>query len=547
MMKRSVRAIILLTLVVGTTLGVVADARNARPNILIILADDMGFSDAGCYGGEIATPNLDGLAKNGLRFTQFYNTTRCWPTRAAILTGYYAQQVRRDTVPGVPSGGRGVRPAWARLLPEMLKPLGYRSYHCGKWHVDGKPLENGFDRSYYLEDCGRYFSPRTHFEDDRKLPAVEPDSGYYSTSAIADHAIRHLKEHADKHADRPFFQYLCFTAPHFPLHALPEDIARYRDRYRGGWDEVRQERWQRMKAMGIVNNDLPMLEREVGPPYHFPEALKLLGPGEINRALPWVELSDRQREFQSTKMAIHAAMIDCMDREIGRVLDQLRAIGAFENTLILFLSDNGASAEIMVRDEGHDPSAAAGSGASHLCLGPGWSSAANTPLRRHKTWVHEGGISTPLIVHWPGGITTRGKLRHTPGHVIDLVPTILDLAGGRRFETWNGQPVPAPPGRSLVPLFARDGSVARDCLWWQHEGNRAIRVGNWKLVAAGAEAPWELYDLATDRGESRNLAGERPETALELEEAWKWHFEEFRRLAGEELGDSPSVNSRKPE
>ena len=512
-----------------------ASASAPRPNVLIILADDMGFSDAGCYGGEVVTPNLDHLAQNGLRFTQFYNTARCWPTRAAILTGYYAQQVRRDTVPGVPSGGRGVRPAWARLLPQMLQPLGYRSYHSGKWHVDGKPLQNGFDRSYHLEDCGRYFNPRVHFEDDQKLPPVPPGSGYYATIAIADHAIKQLRDHAEKHAGKPFFQYLCFNAPHFPLQALPEDIARYQDRYAQGWDAVRQERWQRMKALGLVNHDLPALERQVGPPYHFPEALKLLGPGETNRPVPWTELSDEQRAFQPTKMALHAAMIDRMDREIGRVLDQLRAMGAFENTLILFLSDNGASAEIMVRDNGHDPAAAPGSARTHLCLGPGWSSAANTPLRRHKTWVHEGGISTPLIAHWPKGITSRGQLRRTPGHVIDLVPTILDLAGGKRFETWNGRPVPPPPGKSLMPLFAQDGTVAHDFIWWQHEGNRAIRMGAWKLAAAGENAPWELYDLSIDRGESHNLAEARPAKKRELEAAWRQHFEEFGALAKRDL------------
>jgi arylsulfatase len=527
-MNRFLQGIILLSLFLGISPAV---AGAERPNILIILADDMGFSDAGCYGGEVATPNLDRLAKDGLRFTQFYNTARCWPTRAAILTGYYPQQVRRDTVPGVPSGTRGARPEWARLLPEMLMPLGYRSYHSGKWHVDGKPLENGFDRSYHLEDCGRHFSPRVHFEDDRKLPPVEPGSEYYSTRAIADHAVAHLQEHAGKYPGKPFFQYLCFTAPHFPLHALPEDIARYHDRYSGGWDAVRQERRQRMIRMGLVKHDLPALEPEVGPPYHFPEALNRLGAGEINRPLPWSELSEGQRAFQAVKMAVHAAMIDRMDREIGRVLDQLRAMGAFENTLILFLSDNGASAEIMVRDDGHDPSAAPGSAPSHLCLGPGWSSAANTPLRRHKTWVHEGGISTPLIVHWPAGIAARGELRRAAGHVIDLVPTIVDLAGGTRFETWNGQPVPTPPGRSLVPLFARDGSVAHKYLWWQHEGNRAVRIGDWKLVAAGTDAPWELYDLGTDRGESRNLASARPEKARELEMVWRERLEEFRALA----------------
>ncbi len=198
------------------------------PNVLIILADDLGYSDLGCYGGEIATPHLDALAAGGLRFTQFYNTGRCWPTRAALLTGYYAQQVRRDKVAGVRSGGRGQRPDWARLLPEMLRPLGYRSYHSGKWHIDGMPLENGFDRSYYLRDQGRFFNPRVHHEDDQKLPPVKPGTGYYGTIAIADHAVKCLREHAAKYADQPFFHYLAFTAPHFPLHALPQDIARYR-------------------------------------------------------------------------------------------------------------------------------------------------------------------------------------------------------------------------------------------------------------------------------------------------------------------------------
>src|SRR5262245_51291336 len=227
-----------------------------RPNIVLILADDLGFSDLGCYGGEIQTPHLDALAKDGLRFSQFYNTARCWPTRAALLTGYYAQQVRRDTIPGLPSGGRGARPSWARLLPEMLRPLGYRAYHSGKWHIDGLPVQGGFDHSYLLQDQGRFFNPRVHFEDDRKLPAVEKGTGYYATTAIADHALKCLREHAETHADRPFFHYLAFTAPHFPLHALPEDIARYRDTYRKGWDAARAERWKRIKEMKLVAGEL---------------------------------------------------------------------------------------------------------------------------------------------------------------------------------------------------------------------------------------------------------------------------------------------------
>jgi arylsulfatase A-like enzyme len=516
------------------------------PNVLLILADDLGFSDLGCYGGEIATPNLDKLARGGLRFTQFYNTTRCWPTRAALLTGYYAQQVRRDTLPGISSGSRGVRPTWAPLLPDVLGPLGFRSYHSGKWHLDGLPLENGFDHSYWQQDEGRNFSPQRHAEDGRPLPPVKSSDGYYSTTAIAEHAIKYLKEHAEHHAGKPFFQYLAFTVPHFPLHAPAEDIARYQGKYRGGWDEVRQARWRRQKEMGLVSGDLPAMERDLGPPYPFPEALKKVGPAEVNRPLPWSELTAEQKEFQATKMAIHAAMVDRMDREIGRVLQQVKGMGAWDNTLVLFLSDNGASAEMMVRDDGHDPKAESGSAATHLCLGPGWSSAANTPFRRHKTWVHEGGICTPLVVHWPRGITARGELRHNVGHVIDVVPTILELAGGKRPETWKGEPVPPPPGKSLVPVLAKDGTVTHNSLWWLHENNRAVRVGDWKIVAAGAGAPWELFDLKTDRCEAHDLAARHPDKVRELEQAWQREFEAIRALATRDLPPETKPAKKKP-
>jgi len=525
-----------LTAVLGLLLawGRADAAEAARPNVLIILADDLGYSDLGCYGGEIRTPNLDALAKDGLRFTQFYNTARCWPTRASLLTGYYAQQVRRDTVPGVKSGGQGVRPPWARLLPEMLRDRGYRSYHSGKWHLDGKPLQNGFDHSYLLQDTGRHFRPRVHFEDDRPLPPVQPDSGYYSTTAITDHAVKCLKEHAEKYPDRPFFQYVAYTAPHFPLQAPPEDIARYRDTYRQGWETIRAARWKRIQDLKLVVGPLSEPERNVGPPYNYPDALKKLGPGEVNRPLPWDTLTDEQRAFQAAKMAVHAAMIDRMDREIGRLLDQLRAMKAMDDTVIVFLSDNGASAEIMVRDDGHDPTARPGSAATHLCLGPGWSTVANTPFRLHKTWVHEGGICTPLIVRWPKGIAGKGELRHNPGHVIDVVPTVLELAGAKRPEQWDGKPVPPPPGKSLVPVLARDGTVSHDELWWGHEGNRAIRVGNWKLVAAGDKGPWELFDLGVDRSETNNLADKHPDKVRALAQLWARRAEEFRQLAAKD-------------
>ena len=507
------------------------------PNVMVILADDLGYSDLGCYGGEISTPNLDRLAANGLRFTQFYNTGRCWPTRAALLTGYYPQQVRRDRVPNIPSGSGGKRPAWARLLPEMLRRSGFRSYHSGKWHVDGMPVKNGFDRSYYLRDQGRFFNPKVHFRDDRRLPPVQPGTGYYGTVAIADHAIDCLREHRRDFADRPFFHFVAFTAPHFPLHALPEDIARYQNTYHPGWNVMRARRWQRIQSLGLIQGRLSEVELDVGPPYHFPKALEILGRGEVNRPLEWSSLDDQKQAFQSAKMSLHAAMIDRMDREIGRIVDQLRTMDALNNTLILFFSDNGASAEIMVRDDGHDAQAAPGSAATYLCLGPGWSTASNTPFRRHKTWVHEGGIATPLIAHWPDGISDRGLLRHSPGHVTDLAPTILDVTGATRFEEWDGKPVPTAPGVSLRPDFVRDGAVAHDWIWWCHEGNRAIRQQDWKLVAA-RDQPWELYNLAEDRAETRNLAQAHPDKVQSLAALWEQNWTEFQSLAAKDLNDS---------
>lgn len=521
----------LFLLAVAFVIVQVASSASAaeRPNVVIILADDMGFSDLGCYGGEIRTPNLNALAENGLRFTQFYNTARCWPTRAALMTGYYAQQVRRDTLPGVPSGHSGKRPDWARLLPDMLKPLGFRCYHSGKWHIDGGVLAGGFDRSYRIADHNRHFGPQVRFKNDRQLPPVAPNSGFYTTTAIADFAIECLRDHQRDYPDRPFFQYVAFTSPHFPLQAPPEDIARYRDRYREGWEVVRQERWERVRKLGIRTGKLSAVERDLGP--NAKKALAILGPGEANRPLPWAELTEEQREFQATKMAIHAAMVDRMDQEIGRIVDQLRAMGALENTLMFFLSDNGASMEIMVRGDGHDPSAAPGSAASFLCLGPGWATVANTPHRRHKMFTHEGGITTPLIVHWPKGIEAKGEVRRNVGHVIDLAPTILDVVGGHGPRKWDGQDVPSPPGKSLAPAFARDGSVGRDYLWWLHQGNRAIRAGDWKLVAGGGKGPWELYNLADDPTETNNLAKVYPERVKRLKRAWNELAEEFRNDA----------------
>lgn len=527
---------LMLVMGLALTLGYSSTAAaSGVPNILLIVADDLGYSDLGCYGSEISTPHLDELAAGGLRFTQFYNTGRCWPTRASILTGYYAQQIRRDTLPGIRSGTAGIRPEWARLLPQYLERIGYRSYHSGKWHVDGLPRANGFVRSYCLEDHDRYFSPRRHLEDDRPLPSPQAEGDYYATTAITDYALRYLTDHHRSYRDKPFFCYVAYTAPHFPLHARADDIAKYRMKYHNGWDVIRAARGRRLIDLEIIQCRPAEIERDLGPPYRFPEALKKLGPSEVDRPVPWDQLSNQQRRFQADKMAIHAAMVDRIDQEIGRIIAYLKATGQLANTLILFLSDNGASAEIMIRGDGHDPSAEPGSAKTFLCLGPGWSSACNTPFRRHKTWVHEGGIATPFIVHWPKGIPARGELRHTPGHCIDIVPTVIELTGLKWPATIDGRPVPPLPGRSLLPVFRKDCDLSRDYLWWQHEGNRAIRVGNWKAVAAGTDGPWELYDLASDRVEARDLARERPDTLRELVVRWAKVWKEFVELALRDL------------
>jgi arylsulfatase len=501
-----------------------------RPNFVVIVADDMGFSDPGCYGGEVRTPNLDGLARGGIRFSQAYSTARCWPSRTCLLTGYYAQQVRMD-----PPEGR--LPAWARVLPDYLKPAGYRCLHAGKWHLMGAPkvvADGGFDRSYVIHDHDRYFCPQKHELDDRPLAAIQPGSDFYLTTHIADRAIGFLDQHAASHGSDPFCLFLAFTSPHFPLHAPAADIERYRQVYLEGWDRIRERRWRRMRRMGLVRCALPPAGPEIVPPWNLsPEDLaRMIGPGEAARAVPWETLSDEQRRFQATKMAIHAAMVDRMDREIGRVIGKLEAMGARDDTVVLFVSDNGASAEQIIRGDKHDAAAAPGSAKSYLCLGPGWSTAANTPFRLHKSWVHEGGISSPLIVNWPSGIAARGELRHAPCHFVDVIPTLADLAGVTIQPHHGGRTAPPLPGVSLVPAFGEDRAIERDCLYFHHIGNRALRVGDWKLVAA-AQGPWELYDLETDRSEMRNLAARYPDRVAEMAARWQRLEDTFRSQAGQ--------------
>lgn len=534
-----------------------AGTAGGRPNFVFILADDMGYSDAGCYGGEIETPNLDRLAAGGLRFSRCYNNAWCAPSRTSLLTGYYPAQAAKM------SDGRGaLKPSWIRVLPHYLKPYGYRSYHSGKWHlpVRQRRAVAGFTRSYSLFDTDRFFSPKRHSMDERNLPQPDRDEGYYATTAITDHAIDFLREHATAAGtnESPFFLYIAYTAPHFPLHAPKEDIAKYRDHYQAGWDVIRERRWKRLRKEGLVNCELATRTTRAPPPVvlHTPEApepLSILGKGETALAPPWKDLTDAQKEFQAAKMALHAAMVTRMDAEIGRVLDQLRAMGAMQDTVIFFASDNGACATIMVRGDGHDPKAAPGSADSYLGIGPGWASAANTPFRLHKVWTYEGGISTPLIVHWPAGIQQAGEIRHAPVHFIDIVPTLIELAGGNESDARRNNAGPPLPGQSIAPCFAGDIEFRREPIFleqptewrsfWSKEdqlryrdgahGYRALITSRFKLVQPlGAPADtWELYDLTKDRSERNNLAARMPAKVRELSTNWNQSLQEFKREA----------------
>ncbi len=487
--------------------------RERRPNIVLIMADDMGFSDIGCYGGEIRTPNLDGLAEGGLRFTQFYNTARCCPTRASLLTGLYPHQagVGHMTADRGSAGYRGHLNKTCVTIAEVLKSRGYRTFVTGKWHVGAAdrnwwPLQRGFDRFYGVpEGGGFYFKPTSgrsivldnqvvHTADSGPMP-----EGWYSTDAWTDYGIKFIEEAVQR--KEPFFFYLAHNAPHWPLQALEQDIARYRGRYAGGWDKVRAERHARMIEMGIVEKRWPLTDRD-------------------EKAQAWEDVDLQTRQKMDTKMAIYGAQIDRMDRSIGRLVERLKSLGIFDDTLILFLADNGGCAEGGIW--GFDRKAGRiGTADSHSSYGLSWANASNTPFRLYKHWVHEGGIATPLIAHWPAVIKQEGKLSHQSGHVIDIMATCCDVAGAPYPKSYNGSRITPLEGKSLLPIFEGRTREGHDAIYWEHEGNRAIRVGRWKLVAKGRNGPWELYDLQKDRSETENLADRQPERTKEMAEMWR--------------------------
>jgi len=471
-------------------------ASGKRPNIVLIMNDDMGFSDLGCYGSEIQTPTLNALAAGGVRFTQFYNCARCCPTRASLLTGLYPHQAGV----GHMVANRGV-PAYQGYLndrcvtiAEAIRAAGYHTAMSGKWHVGEQrphwPLDRGFERY-----CGLISGASNYFKIDKgrtwardNTPIADVGDTFYITDAITDSAVEQIGD-LSKNAE-PFFIYVAFTSPHWPLHALPEDIAKYKGKYDIGWDELRARRHKRMIEMGIVDARWPLTPRDP-------------------TARAWADAPNK--EWNSMRMAVYAAQIDRMDQDIGRILAKIREVGAEENTLVMFLADNGGCAE---NQPGNDPKIMPGPKETFESYGLSWANASNTPFRRYKHWVHEGGISTPFIARWPG-VIAPGTMTPQVGHLMDIMPTCLDVAGAEYPKTYNGRDVTPVEGKSLLPVFQGRTRAGHAAICWEHEGNRAVRQGKWKLVSR-FPGGWELYDMEADRTEQTDLAASNPDKVKEM-------------------------------
>ncbi|HEY4415872.1 MAG TPA: arylsulfatase [Verrucomicrobiae bacterium] len=485
-----------------------------RPNIVLILADDLGYSDIGCFGSEIATPNIDQLAKDGVALTQFYNQARCCPTRAALLTGRYPHQVGiGDMIDAYAAAARDAAnsPAYqdhlstnSPTMAEVLRTAGYHTMMAGKWHLGKRPEEwpvhRGFDRSFVqIDGAMNYFGgdskdgPRARMAIDDQ-PYTPPHDGFYSTDAFTDHAIGFLDESAKGTNAKPFFLYLAYNASHWPLQAPKEDIAKYQGKYDAGWQAIREARLKKMIQLGIV------------------PAGQTMAPMDRGNNQPWDKLTEAQRQQWARRMEVYAAQTEHMDRDVGRLLAEIQRLGVASNTLVLFLSDNGGAAE---DPNGGDKSVPIGDRDSFRGYARPWATVSNTPWRRHKVTAYEGGISTPLIAHWPAEIPAakNGTLVREPAHVTDLLPTFMALAGAA-YPTASGI---KPEGENILPMLKGGHGDADRTFCWEHEGYRAIRQGKWKLVsAAGKESHWELYDLETDRTEAHDLAGEHPDLVRDL-------------------------------
>jgi arylsulfatase A-like enzyme len=521
-------------------------AKPARPNIIIILADDMGYSDLGCYGGEVRTPNINYLAANGIRYTQFYNTSRCCPTRASLLTGLYNHQagIGKMTDAEDEPGYQGHITENTVTLAEVLKSAGYHTAMSGKWHVsntNGQPnKQDQLDWMNHQKDFGG-FSPLSQYPTSRGfekyfgtiwgvvdyydpfslvsgiIPIKSVPKDYYHTDAINDTAVAYIKSYA--RSDKPFFLYVAENAPHWPLMAKPKDIARYTDTYKSGWDAVRKARFERMVKIGLID----------------PKTTKL--PDRINNDLTWENNPDKDWDAQA--MAVHAAMIDCMDQGIGRIVTALKQTGQLDNTLIVVLSDNGASAEVCANfGPGFDrPSqtrdgrpivyttkkqAVPGPETTYSSIGPRWANVTNTPYRYWKEESYEGGIHTPMIAFWPKGISVKkGSFNNHVGHVMDFMSTVVELAGAKYPKVYKGHAIPPTSGISLVPTFSGKPSPEHKALFNEHFGARYARSGDWKLVSVSKDTTWHLYSLAADKTETNDVSAQYPAKVQHLDSLWR--------------------------
>ena len=500
-----------------------------RPNIILIMADDLGFSDIGCYGGEIETPNLDRLAQGGVRLTQFYNTARCCPTRASLMTGLYPHQagvghmMEDYALPGY----RGDLSPSCVTIAEVLRSADYTTLMSGKWHVTTPdpaaqhnwPRQRGFDRFYgTIHGAGSFYDPVSLT---RENDAIEPEGDdYYYTTAIGDQAVAYIDEYGAQ--DNPFFLYTAFTAPHWPLHAPDDAIEKYKGRYDQGWDALRDERRRHMIEMGLIDETWPLTPRDESVP-------------------AWEDADNK--EWHARRMEVYAAQVDLMDQAIGKIVAKVERMGLSDNTLILFLADNGGCAEEIqprwtglhfpshTRDgrpvqQDNDPSVMPGPEETYQSYGVPWANASNTPFRLYKHWVHEGGIASPLIAYWPAGVKQIGELNNEPSHLIDIMATCVDVAGADYPTEHRGHAVTPLEGKSLAPVFETGERESHEAIFWEHEGNRAIRQGKWKLVSRYNErerrdGEWELYDMAADRTEVNNLAAEQPERVATMAGTWE--------------------------
>lgn len=519
-------------------------AAEKSPNLILILADDLGYSDLGCFGGEIETPHLDALAQNGLRLTQLYNTARCCSTRASLLTGLYPHRAGVGAMTadnGLP-GYRGFLNDESLTIATRLRDAGYRTFLSGKWHLRGAgnpdctPTNRGFDAFY-----GHFRAYASFWREDLyvRLPEGsspsedERDAPFYATNAITDAALAFLDEARGE--DRPYFLYLSYNAPHFPLHAPKPLIDKYVTRYEKGWDALREERLQRLRKQGLIPEAWILSER--GQVTKVPE--RNADSPWYDRQIPaWESLPESRREDLARRMATYAAMVEIMDENIGRVVADLEENDELENSFLVFLSDNGACAEWDPLGFDNEPYpvnrlhegealAEMGQPGSFHSYGTGWANACNTPFRLYKHYNHEGGISSPTILHWPKGIGRRGEIDRQPAHLVDLAATLLDLGGATSPGGREGVQVPPPAGISLAPLFAGEALPQRP-LFFEHEGNRAVRLGKWKIAWTNFDRRWELFDIEADRTEQHDLAAQHPAKVEELDRLWReWAAENF--------------------